>query len=67
MTETELRALKYIENTGHTATITGFDDDHEPIGPTLRAKLVPRYMSEHSDGRLRLTGDGMELVLDSRP
>lgn len=62
----DLRALEYIINTGHTATIEGFDDDHEPIGPTLRKKLVPRFMSEHEDGRLRLTEQGMERAMEAK-
>lgn len=63
---TEMQALTYIMNTGHTATIVGFDDDHEPIGPTLRKKLVPRYLKEYADGRLRLTEGGMELVMEAK-
>lgn len=63
LTDAELRALKYIENTGHTSTVAGFDEDHEPIGPALRQKLVPKYMRMYLGGELRLTEDGMELVL----
>lgn len=37
------RALQYIHNTGETATVEQFDEDHEPIGPLLRKDLVPKY------------------------
>lgn len=35
-----LRALKYIENTGGSVSVKVFDDDHEPIGKTLRRELA---------------------------
>jgi len=63
MTETEKQALVYIVKTDHTATVAGFDEDHEPIGPELRKSLSPRYLKAYPDGRLHLTEDGMEAAL----
>lgn len=62
LTDIELRALEYIQNTGHTATVAGFDEDHEPIGQMLRQKLIPRYMRAYGDD-LRLTEEGMCVVM----
>ena len=64
LNEIELQSLVYIINTDHSATIVGFDDDHEPIGPMLRQKLVPVYLNP--DGRLRLTEDGMERAMEAK-
>ena len=66
LNEIELQSLVYIINTDHSATIIGFDDDHDPIGPMLRQKLVPVYLKEYSDGRLRLTEDGMERAMEAK-
>lgn len=52
-----VRYLKYVKNTGGSATIAIFDDDWEPIGPQLRAELMPTYIEEVS-GELRLTKAG---------
>jgi hypothetical protein len=61
MIETEKRALQYVVNTGGTATVDDFDDDHEPIGPMLRANLMPRYMVENGE-KLVLTDEGLAAV-----
>ena len=33
------RAIEYIRNAGGSPEVAWFDDDHEPIGPQLRADL----------------------------
>jgi hypothetical protein len=54
--------LEYIRNTGGV-TPAQFDDDWEPIGPTLRAEIVPRFASpKDGSGRLTLTLEGDEIV-----
>lgn len=63
----EVNALVYVLNTGHNVTADQFDDDHEPIGPKLRARLVPRYMKpRESDGKLVLTEDGMVIAMEAK-
>lgn len=66
LTEAHRRALLYILNTDHTATIANFDDDHEPIGPALRSVLVPMYMAPRADGRLLLTETGMTIAMEAK-
>jgi hypothetical protein len=61
MNELLLRALEYVRNTGETATVAAFDDDHEPVGPLLRADLVPTYI-EIRAGVLKLTIQGREAI-----
>ena len=39
MHDIQRRALEYIRNAGGSPEIGWFDDDHEPIGPQLRADL----------------------------
>lgn len=60
----ERGALAYVVNTRETATVAHFDDDHEPIGPILRERLVPRFLREGPDGRLKLTGEGLKALFD---
>lgn len=60
----DAQPLIYIINTGHTATVKGFDEDHEPIGPTLR-KHLSRYFVETPDGGLQLNEAGMERALNA--
>lgn len=50
--------LQYVVNTGGYATVAGFDDDWEPIGPMVRRELMPRYIIEGQDGQLGLTTEG---------
>lgn len=54
--------LQYIVNTGGNATIAGFDDDWEPIGPMVRRDLMPRYIIERPDGKLALTDEGVAAL-----
>ena len=55
------QALRYVSNTGETATVAQFDDDHEPIGLMLRLDMVPRYVSIEG-GVLHLTAEGRAAV-----
>lgn len=34
-----VKALQYLLNTGESVTAEQFDEDHEPIGPSLRAAM----------------------------
>jgi hypothetical protein len=54
------RAVEYIRNTGETATIAQFDDDHEPIGPMLRQD-IREYFSV-VDGVMKLTDAGRSAL-----
>lgn len=54
----QVRALEYIRNTGYTATVLIFDEDHEPIGAMLRGSLMPEFMVEGEGGQLQLTPAG---------
>lgn len=58
LSEIHARALQYVVNAGGAATVASFDEDHEPIGPSLRGDLMPRYMISAPGGRLHLTGAG---------
>lgn len=50
--------LQYVHNTGG-CTAAQFDDDWDPIGPMLRAELVPKYLVEDmTDKQLMLTPEG---------
>jgi len=53
-----IQYLQYVKNTGGNATVTGFDDDWEPIGPMVREELMPTYMVENPEGKLILTDIG---------
>lgn len=55
-------ALRYVANAGFAIPAALFDEDHDPIGPALRKKLVPTYLTEGDDGRLRLTSTGLNQV-----
>jgi phage FluMu gp28-like protein len=59
----ERQALAYLVNAGPVSK-AHFDDDHDPIGPTLRERLVPTFMNEDETGRLRLTPAGSEAAKD---
>lgn len=53
-----IQYLQYVKNTGGNATVAGFDDDWEPIGPMLRKDLMPTYIVEDLNGKLHLTAAG---------
>ncbi|HEX2556714.1 MAG TPA: hypothetical protein VHK86_00190 [Nitrososphaera sp.] len=55
-----IQYLQYVKNTGGNANINQFDDDWEPIGPMLRAELIPTYIVEGPDRNLVLTEKGKE-------
>lgn len=61
LTRMALNALQYVVNTNGNATVAIFDDDHDPIGPSLRAELMPAFVAE-VNGRLRLTPAGEEAL-----
>jgi hypothetical protein len=43
-----------IKNAGESYTISQFDDDWEPIGPTVRKDLVKAGLVEEIDGKLKI-------------
>lgn len=45
-------ALQYIANTGGHPKIEWFDDDHEPIGPMLRADLLRAGLVVEANGHI---------------
>lgn len=59
-----IQYLQYVHNTGGNVTVAGFDEDWEPIGPKLRADLMPTYIVEKSNGKLDLTELGMVELLE---
>lgn len=62
MSEYLKQYVQYVLNTGGNVDVAGFDDDWEPIGPRLRADLIPRYVTVNANGKLIVTGDGMRLL-----
>lgn len=54
-------AIQYIRNTGETATVDQFDEDHEPVGWLLRKEIVPSYATI-VDGVLKLTDQGRSAL-----
>lgn len=54
----ERQALAYVLNTRGNATIAIFDEDHEPIGPMLRERLMPDLLAVGDDGKLTVTQRG---------
>lgn len=65
LTDQEIQALKYILNTRGVG-VEDFDEDHYPIGPTLRRNLTPVYMEVAFDTKkLYVTARG-HLELEKR-
>lgn len=60
----ERNALVYVINTRGNATIEHFDEDHEPIGPMLRERLMPDLISVGEDGKLTVTQRGHTALLE---
>jgi hypothetical protein len=54
------KAIQYIRNTGETATVAQFDDDHEPIGPSLREDIEKYFTVE--GGVMKLTHLGRAVL-----
>lgn len=52
-----IQYLQYVKNTGGNVTVAGFDEDWEPIGPTIRNLLMPEFLIE-VNGKLALTEQG---------
>ena len=46
--------LQYIKNTGTNPDISWFDEDFEPIGPTIREEMVSANLIEEVDGKIML-------------
>jgi hypothetical protein len=44
--------LEYIANAGGKPTIAHFDEDWQPLGPTLRADMVRLGLVEEVDGSI---------------
>lgn len=66
MSPIHLQALHYVKNTGYSATVAQFDDDHEPVGPMLRRDLMPKYMIINSKGKVELTDAAIEAICSAR-
>lgn len=49
------RMLAYIKNTGGCPLIEWFDEDHAPIGPTLRESMKQSGLIHEEDGRIYVT------------
>jgi hypothetical protein len=64
MTPILRRACEYVRNTGGNATEAIFDDDHEPIGPRLRADLHYEGLIRVEDGKLHLTYKASQALSD---
>ena len=60
----KLKALQYIVNTGGSISIEHFDEDHEPIGPWLRADLLGAGLIDVIPGSnsIRLSSKGQIAV-----
>lgn len=52
-----LRALEYIRNAGSSPAIAHFDEDHEPVGPRIRAHLKDAKLTHEDRGRIMLCTD----------
>ena len=63
LTETAIRALQYILNTGGCATKADFLEDWEPIGPLLWDE-IGEFVTEDENGRLLLNKEGMQKVIE---
>lgn len=55
--------LQYIENTGFDELpIKFFDEDWEPIGPSLREDMMNRGLISHNGDTLSLTPGGIDTL-----
>lgn len=46
--------IKYINNCGGKVSVSNFDDDFEPIGTLIRAKLINQGLIIQSDNVLTI-------------
>jgi phage terminase large subunit GpA-like protein len=46
------KAVAYLTNVGGDIEVASFDEDHDPVGPTLRERLLARGLAEIRDGRI---------------
>ncbi len=65
LTETAIRALQYVLNTGGCATKANFIDDWEPIGHLLWDEMG-EYVTEDERGKLLLSNEGLKVVEDAK-
>jgi len=49
------REIEYIKNTGGEPKIQWFDEDFQPIGPSLRARMKKEGVICECDGKIFLT------------
>lgn len=61
----ERRALAYVLNTRGNATVEIFDEDHAPVGPMLRERLMPGLLAVGEGGKLTVTQLGHAALLES--
>lgn len=54
--------IRYVLNTAGNVTVEGFDDDWAPVGPMVRADLIPKYVEIRDDGTLWPTVAGIKLI-----
>ena len=67
MNTTERRALEFVRSVKGGPTPAEFDAMHVPLGPILAPKLVNLGLIRISDGRLRLTKEGISALANATP
>lgn len=61
------RALSYIQNTGGKISTRFFDEDHEPIGPDLRARLREHDLIKvDHNGNITISARGEQVLRDMK-
>lgn len=58
LTDMQLKALQYVENTDGGATLDAFNEDHDPVGPLLWNALLAR-------GLVRLGAEGIVYTTEA--
>ncbi len=67
ITREEKRALEYLGNVGNDLLTGKFDEDFEPIGPTLREQLTQKGLVVEFDGWIGLRLDLLQTLVKSDP
>jgi hypothetical protein len=68
VSQSDIKAMQYIVNTGGNATREHFDDDHEPIGPWLWASLATQGLATFGEDRIvKLTEHGKQKLKEAIP
>jgi hypothetical protein len=72
ISDLHLAALRYVRNAGGAPEVAWFDEDHEPIGPSLRADLIAAGLiklarDEWLGDVIVLTVAGERLILGHEP